>query len=216
MNTATIDLRLLAATTAFASTEPNRHYICGVFLEISHAGIRYVATDGHRLMASFRYASEGQPNFSANIIVATADCKRVKIGRRSDGVANLLANADGTYSIEHPDLHYKFTPVDGTYPDWRRVLPKAKAAWKPTFFNYDYAADFKKFAEKMGIGSAQVIERGEDPMPVLFDSDDSFGVLMPMRFDANRQWVTPDWVSQRFGAKVEEKATEPVTEPVVP
>lgn len=204
--TAIINLKLLAASAAFASTEEARYYICGVALEISATGVNYVATDGHRLIASHEGADKAQCADWAEmvtLIIPTEECKRAKLSKRDAEDAVLTLNGDGSITIAH-DITWTFKPVDGTYPGWRRALPRTPESGEvkaQSHWDYAYAMSFRTFAEKMGYGSPIINQRGgSSPMPVTFAQEDcnSFGVLVPMLMRGSApDWEVPAWVNSR-------------------
>lgn len=199
-----INMKLLAATAAFASTEETRYYLCGVLLEVTPSGVAYVATDGHRMIVSHKTTDDAQScdwTGPAQIIVPFADCKRLKLSKRAAVEdADLKVNADGSCTFTHRDLTWSFKPIDGTFPDWRQVLPSDSEGKAQSFWNYRYAVSFSEFAEKMEFGQAQIIQRdGSSPMPVIFSQADcnSFGILMPVRRATDATWSRPAWIDGR-------------------
>jgi hypothetical protein len=75
-------------------------------------------------------------------------------------------------------------PIDGTYPDYQRVVPhvfpeKSVTAW----FNASYLDDFGKVAATCGKSRAVAVYSGSDngPAVVMTGRADFFGVLMPVR-----------------------------------
>jgi len=204
--TAIINMRLLAATALMVSTEETRPYLRGVLLEVTHAGVYYVATDGHRIVVSWRGPDDAQsrdwikPEF---IIIPTDECKRAKIKRGSSEDGTLTLNDDGTVTIQH-DITWTFKPIDGTYPDWRRVIPREQDKDElacAAHFNPAYLQSFQTFADKLEFGKVVLNQRdGSSPMPVTFsaheggDAGKSFGIIMPLRGSTPR-WIAPDWLN---------------------
>lgn len=120
----------LAATEFAISTEETRYYLNGVFMQPTPAhertdSLRFVSTDGHR-MAVHDSALEGVPQFDGVII-------------RRDTVALLLPllkakGAAATVSVRVARQQIEFTcgavvvrakPIDGTFPDYGRCVPRA-------------------------------------------------------------------------------------------
>lgn len=207
MKTITIDLKLLQASAAFASTEATHYYLNGVLLHVvEDVGVYYVATDCHRMIVSYRGADDAKPTFSAQIIVPIENCK-FKIGKRDAEDATLILNENGSCTVERLDGTASiFKPIDGTFPDWRRVLPDPNAKAGLAHFNFDHAASFRKFSQTMGFGETFIVQRPGEPMPVVFGDGktQSFGVLMPMRGGPAMAWQLPVWINP--AAKAESKA----------
>ncbi|MEF2070178.1 DNA polymerase III subunit beta [Consotaella aegiceratis] len=123
------DLARLVERTQFAiSTEETRYYLNGIYLHTieTEAGLRLraVATDGHRLARaeiSAPAGSEGMPG----IIVP-----RKTVGE----LQKLLGETEGEVAVELSDSKIRFAIgpivltsklIDGTFPDYQRVIPTA-------------------------------------------------------------------------------------------
>lgn len=110
-----LDLAALLSPVAFAiSTEETRYYLNGVFLHAVDGRLRAVATDGHRLAAV--YGPE------------CADVPAIIVPRKTVGLI-----PDGEIDLAVSDSRIRFTKgetvitsklVEGTFPDYDRVIPK--------------------------------------------------------------------------------------------
>jgi DNA polymerase-3 subunit beta len=177
-----IPVDILKAAALCASTDHHRYYINGVFVDPRGY---LVATDGHRLFAAqLELGSEPIP--ADGVIIPNAAIKKaltgIKPGRGFDGVLiELTADRLG-------DTIYQ--PVDGTYPDWKRVVP-TEASGVIAQFNPAYVGDFGKAAKILGDkkGAPTFWHNGDGPAGVEFTRDGCFGVLIPMRVDGKgTQW----------------------------
>jgi DNA polymerase III subunit beta len=123
------DLKRLIEKTQFAiSTEETRYYLNGIYLHTANTGnslmLRAVATDGHRLAQVELPApigAEGMPG----IIVP-----RKTVGE----VQRLIEDNEGEVAVELSASKIRFTIngvvltsklIDGTFPDYGRVIPAA-------------------------------------------------------------------------------------------
>jgi len=114
-----LDASAFAAVVHAVSSEPSRYYLCGPYLDFSEDDtLNIVATDGHRLgwrRLERPDGSDGAPSvilpreavdllaaMTGPVKVALDDRKIVAIGGRETMVSKL---------------------IDGTFPDWRRVVP---------------------------------------------------------------------------------------------
>lgn len=104
------------------STDETRYYINGVCWEIDGNGRRFVSTDGHR-MAISRYSKEAGvparriiPHRAAAIIATHLAGADVKV----------FATAEKLIAVVAPGISIRAKLIDGTYPDYSRVLPKAE------------------------------------------------------------------------------------------
>lgn len=104
------------------STEETRYYLNGIAWQFRDDGARFIATDGHKL-AACRYANA--PTSTAPDMIIPR--KLVNI------ITTHLKNADikifavkGTATridITSPGITMRAKLIDGTFPDWSRVVP---------------------------------------------------------------------------------------------
>ncbi len=121
------DLKRLIDKTQFAiSTEETRYYLNGIYLHPATTEkvdtLRAVATDGHRLAQCELPLPEGAAGMPGIIV------PRKTVGE----VQRLIENGDGEVSIELSAGKIRFTIgnvvltsklIDGTFPDYARVIP---------------------------------------------------------------------------------------------
>jgi DNA polymerase-3 subunit beta len=121
------DLKRLIDKTQFAiSTEETRYYLNGIYLhavgEDKNATLRAVATDGHRLAQCELTLPEGAAGMPGIIV------PRKTVGE----VQRLIENGEGEVAIELSAGKIRFTIgqvvltsklIDGTFPDYARVIP---------------------------------------------------------------------------------------------
>ena len=189
-----IDLRAIKAASYAMSSEETRKYLKGVCLEISAAhGVLAIATDGHRLIAMQAAPANGHiaPD-PLEIIIPDDTVKRIKINKRySDGILRHMGGLQ--WQIEHDGQIWAFQPI-GSFPAWRRVLPKHTAPGEWAHFNPDYLADMKKAGEIYEKGTeAAIITDGGNPAWCRWVSANvpGFGVVMPKRLLADAFTMTP-------------------------
>jgi DNA polymerase-3 subunit beta len=89
------DIRALKATAIAASTEQTRYYLNGVCVEHSPNGPIFIATDGHRLIASTQKWLEENPATFAPVIVPMSLIKRVKVSRKFDIATMTIEHKEG-------------------------------------------------------------------------------------------------------------------------
>jgi DNA polymerase-3 subunit beta len=116
-----IDLAALFAPVAFAmSTEETRYYLNGVFLHLQEDGdqfIRAVSTDGHRL-SRHQVAYPGESAFAGVIV------PRKAVGIVPKGIVTVSVS-ESKIRISAGDFVLTSKLIDGTFPDYERVIPKA-------------------------------------------------------------------------------------------
>lgn len=121
------DLKGLIDRTTFAiSTEETRYYLNGIFLHMAAEALRGVATDGHRLAQVSLADGTGAAAMPGVIM------PRKTVGE----VARLLGDMDGPVTVSLSEQKIRFTfgggaltltskLIDGTFPDYTRVVPTA-------------------------------------------------------------------------------------------
>ena len=118
--------RLLDKTHFAISTEETRYYLNGIYLHIAGSGknatLRAVATDGHRL-AQAELAVPAGANGMPGIIIPRKTVNEVQ---------RLVEGSDAEVGIEVSSAKIRFTLgdvvltsklIDGTFPDYGRVIP---------------------------------------------------------------------------------------------
>lgn len=207
---AAICLDTLAATALCASTEETRYYLRGVCVDIQPRATIYVATDGHRLFARRIELNKDAPDntLTGVYIVPTESCaKPFKRTKHSPSDAILHDAGDGRLRIEYDAREHGFRPIDGTFPDWRRVLPskvepdpKQRIALNPSYMQTFDRIGAALAARPLNGGKrpvtyAQFHDGGAGPWGVTFVGlQDCFGVVMPIRVPAVEPWSRPTWV----------------------
>jgi DNA polymerase-3 subunit beta len=171
---------LLKAALICASSEETRYYLRGVFLSTSG---HMVTTDGSRM-----FVARLNERPTADVIVPYGD---VQAALKLAGARckDLEVTGDRIGQIA-------YQPVDGTFPDWRRVVPTGEEtpSNKPgandgaehVHFNNRYVGDFEKMADilcgKGTIGQSVLHPvSASHPCLVTFgERADCFAVLMPV------------------------------------
>lgn len=109
-----LDIAALFAPVAFAmSTEQTRFYLCGVFFVGKDGTFTAVATDGHRLS---RNAVDGEASFGGIIVPS----KMVDLLPK--GVVTVSVSGEKIRFVSG-DFSLTSKLIDGTYPDYPRVIP---------------------------------------------------------------------------------------------
>lgn len=110
-----VDLSAVIAPVAFAmSSEETRYYLCGVYLHNVGGQLVAVATDGHRLA---RQIGGDAPEFEGIILPA----KLVNLLPKG---AVQFAVSGSKVRITTPDLIITSKLIDGSFPDYERVIPR--------------------------------------------------------------------------------------------
>lgn len=196
----TFDLRALKATAIACGKDETRYYLKGVCIEHSEDGPIFIATDGHRLICTRHDWMDASVCRFDPVIIPFELIKRIKLNKKID-IAEITIEKNGTsrmVKIMYCGAMYAEGEIEGTFPNWRAVMPREHSR-EFALYNADYVAAFKETIKILG-GQCEplVSHNGGNPAFVDFgDIDDklqSFGVLMPMRMNHRAfMQVSPAW-----------------------
>lgn len=120
--------RALTKAQFAASTDDTRAYLNGVYMHIAEADdksdnvLRFVATDGHRLAKVDLGIPEGAADISAAILPRKCVMELKKL---TEGAKEIkLTLSDKKLQAEAQDIVLTSKLVDGTFPDYGRVIPR--------------------------------------------------------------------------------------------
>jgi hypothetical protein len=174
---------ILKAALLCASQEESRYYLRGVFLSTTG---HLVTTDGHRM-----FVARLNERPAADVIIPASDvAAALKLAGRAQEIE---VTPDRIHSIA-------YQPVDGTFPDWRRVVPTGEEvpSDKPddapgrVHFNNRYVGDFERMADilcekgKLGQSVLHPVTASAPCLVTFGERADCFGVIMPVRRKADR------------------------------
>lgn len=197
----TLSIRALRAVLVAVSTEETRYYLNGINLEFTPDGVTMCATDGHRMIVLRQpYGEHGATGAHASVIVPRDLVAKLKINPRMKPLdeTTLTIGDDGKLTFEHAGEMFGGSRVDGSFPDYRRVVPQ-ELDGKPAQYNPAYLADFAKARKELGgdrTTSPVVRYNGDSPAVVDFAWGTDFqaiGVLMPIRDRTDTTYYT--WAS---------------------
>ena len=121
------DLARLFAKTEFAiSTEETRYYLNGVFLHAvagdGAARLAMVSTDGHRLALARCAAPDGAAGMPGIIVPRKAVAELRRLAEAGGGDL-ALSLSTGKLVVEGAGLRVATKLIDGSFPDYQRVVP---------------------------------------------------------------------------------------------
>jgi len=121
------ELRRLIDKTRFAiSTEETRYYLNGIYLHAAQSGgvpvLRAVATDGHRLARVETPLPDGAAGMAGVIVPrkTVAELRKLIDGTEG-GIQVALSDTKIRFAFDDAVLTSKL--IDGTFPDYERVIP---------------------------------------------------------------------------------------------
>jgi DNA polymerase III sliding clamp (beta) subunit (PCNA family) len=186
----TVSATALSAINKWAaSKEKTRHYLNGVCLQVRGSLGVLVATDGIKLLAHVFDAPQGAVD-QEHIIPshAIAELNVRKRDERTVGIA-----IEGTrLRLEFGSSAITGKTVDGTFPDWRRVIP-LELSGDTAQFDPQLLKDMRDAGAFLGLtGRMHVGHNGRGPAWVNYgDSNDLFGVVCPIAFASKEKSLEP-------------------------
>jgi len=202
-----------------AAKDDIRYYLNGICLDLSTTGrVFFVSTDGHRMLVNNASMADvvGDAPFrdllEPRFIIPRALLESVK-PRKSKILAGYTLTVIRTADRPDPDragvtiqgrVSFKLEgetvgladPIDGEYPDWRKILPNALSN-ELAQFDAGYLGDFGTIAallagDKKKAFFATIGHNGKGPALIGLPGE-NFGILMPTRLDAPDS--LPAWLS---------------------
>ncbi|GAB4390011.1 DNA polymerase III subunit beta [Albidovulum sp.] len=121
------DLRRLFDKSKFAiSTEETRYYLNGVYMHVAQGEsgpvLRCVATDGHRLARIDAPLPEGAENMPG-VIVPRKTVNELRKLLDDDDAQIAVSVSETKVRFATPDITLTSKVIDGTFPDYTRVIP---------------------------------------------------------------------------------------------
>lgn len=193
-----LDLRRLIEKTRFAiSTEETRYYLNGIFLHTPEDApvLRGVATDGHRLAHVEVPIPSGAAGMPSVIVPRKAAIEVHKLIEAGDVTVNIaLSDSKIRFSMGNTVLTSKL--IDGTFPDYQRVIPVANnkilevdcKGFKAAVDRVATISSEKSRAVKLAVNENAVVlsasnpeqGSGTDEVPATFNGDE----VMEIGFNA--------------------------------
>ena len=176
----TIKRQHLQAVLTHAAIKDVRYYLQGVLIERTAIGRFYlVATDGNRMAVGQFHDPECDQTGPWSFIIPAATVKSAIKGRAETVV--LKSRDDGKYEL----ADQVFAPVDGRFPDWRRVVTHGKPGGVASQFDFQLLADAQECVriwrgDKPG-KFAHVEQRGTDSAYCIGPCGAVFVLVMPLR-----------------------------------
>lgn len=197
-----VDAKNLQYLNRFASKEPTRYWLKGIYFA---PNFDLVATDGHRLG---RLANGYMLASDSEAPAMWTDIKGLALNTRGDkiteaAIKRLKGEVTITADVVPDGAGYDFKnivagdrygqsvalcEIDASYPEYKKVIPESTGATdsNKVAFNPSYMADFAGYEKNDRLQ----IEIHDETAPILVKNsalDNFTGVLMPVRWDAVAQ-----------------------------
>jgi DNA polymerase-3 subunit beta len=185
---AALNLNALQAVACAVSIKETRYYLRGVCVEISPRQTIYVATNGGILFAYRDVITDGGNNdLLGTWIIPGTIIKTIKIrkGRNASIEYATLTGELGKVELSLKRLdgsNLGFRAIDGTFPDWRRVVPEKTEQKGPIYlFDPDLLKKLWKAGEMLDEGQPSMDYNSDGPALLKYKTDNALGVIMPLR-----------------------------------
>ena len=212
-----VSLQHLRAVSLFSAVKDIGSYLNGVYCEVTDSAVRLVATDGRTLALTHTpHASDDEKPTPCSFIIPSDTVKQVlKAAGKHDGTA-FISPPDGVWIVpnEKPftvkvgNTALYFTPIDGKFPDYRRVIPKT-CDGTAAQFDPDLLVRFKRAAEcyrsKHGKAVIGIEMNGNGPALIHGIDADFIGVVMTWTKLPEDKGV-PAWFDESAPAPMEQVA----------
>lgn len=116
-------LRLFKVPDAAISTEESRFYLCGIFLHVHNKRVAAAATNGHILIHAITDVASGP---FTGIIVPDKACQEI-VRLIGDAKQAGIEFSEALLAINVGGRRYVTKLINGTFPDYQRVIPQATA-----------------------------------------------------------------------------------------
>lgn len=206
------------AALQFISTEETRYYLNGVFIEPhKDGGVIMAASDGH-VLGAVRDKTAHIVGDGGWICSVPKGPFITALKRKSAGTVHFVGSSayltdavlgqDATdpafdptiITAQHNAIAYA-KPVDGTFPDWRRLIPSAGVdASTRIVLNGKHFNQFNKAVSALaedGTPELSIAMPRDMQSPIVIQSGrarDFFGLVMPMR-EQEKAEANPDWLN---------------------
>ena len=186
--------KYLEAALAAVSKDETRYYLRGVFVD--PRGF-IAATNGHIAFAAKCPSAKDCTGFNAlpnnpgtldGIIIPQDTVAGAIKGKGGDVV--LERDTNGLFWLSCGNVRIHFVPIDGSFPDWQRVIPEQPETLVAAHYQPQYVSALGKMAQSVCGGkkdkasSFLINQSGEGPAPVTFPDIDCVAVIMPMHGDS--------------------------------
>ena len=168
----------LKAAAIFTAAHDVRYYLRGVLAEVRPTETRLVATDGSCAAVLRDIVLVGEQPNMPDVIIPNETVKLALLTKSQ--VLSPALSDDGKWSL----AGISFIPVDGKFPDYRRIIP-SQASGEAGYFDTEILGRFLKAAKALGTRQQPILRQngpGDGAQVQIPGHLDEFvGVIMPMR-----------------------------------
>lgn len=193
----TLDRPALRAVSRFAAKKDIRFYLVGIRIESSPLQTRMIGCDGHTLAVHRSDAKGDNEGAWEGIIPLDAVNTLLKLKPMHKSLANepitLTVQDNGEIRADWCGQSLNFRPVDGIYPDYKRVIPRTvsgESAW----YQPEYVRRIEDAAEDLGLSKSYSFRFNGRGSSLATIGNDMIVVIMPMRDMVTADTIGTEWV----------------------
>ena len=205
----------LLAASHCRSTEETRHYLNGVHVEPhpSGQGVFMVATNGH--ICAVLHDPDGHADRKAIVSMpwktaALATKPRSDASHRTLHIESLEAGVGTIKCLGEPVDVVMVNEISGTFPDWRRVLPKdcsKNYSWRATGFAMNLLTTIHKAIKIIDPVANPVLDIIPEKTPggpavVSHKCPNAIFVVMPNRDAVFGNYTLPAWLDTGLAREI--------------
>lgn len=168
-----IQKNVLQAMSNLSGKKDVRYYLNGVCVIANDQMVRYVATDGH-IMGIYQHERNAEHDNGLGSLIVPNEV----IAKLEKNVDLILEQINGQWVVGSQ----LFTPIDGKFPDYQRVLPRGEVSNEVAQFNPDFIVRFQKVGKLLVKNAVPTIgHNGSGSALVDIGHMNFIGVMMPIR-----------------------------------
>jgi DNA polymerase-3 subunit beta len=186
----------LRAVALFSAKQDCRWYLNGVCVEVLKHQVRLIATNGHIMAVAYQVRDDDTIAIHDTQLIIPSAAVAVFAKEKGDLILDVPAGVSTCTLKNLGGLEFVFTPVDGKFPDYRRVLPSSFSG-QTAQFNGEYIALFDKAAKKI-YGrkfSPSIAHNGDGSAMVRGVNENFIGIIMPVRNTV--ETTLPEWYEEK-------------------
>ncbi len=192
----TLDRPGLRAVSRFAAKKDIRFYLVGIRVESNSMQTRMIGCDGHTLAVHRADAKGDNEGAWEGIIPLRAVNTLLKLKPMHKSMANepitLTIQDTGEIRADWCGQSLNFRPLDGTYPDYKRVIPRTvsgESAW----YQPEYLQLIDDAAADLGLKKNYSFRFNGTGSSLATIGNDMIAVIMPMRDMLSADTVGTEW-----------------------
>jgi DNA polymerase-3 subunit beta len=192
----TLDRPGLRAVSRFAAKKDVRFYLVGIRIESNPMQTRMIGCDGHTLAVHRADAKGDNEGAWEGIIPLDAVNTLLKLKATHKSLANepitLTVQDAGEIRADWCGQSLNFRPVDGTYPDYKRVIPRTvsgESAW----YQPEYLQRIEDAAADLGIGKSYDFRFNGTNSSLATIGSNMIAIIMPMHDMLAMDTIGTEW-----------------------